>query len=422
MNTLYPENRSSRVEKLLRILGPNTLLLSWPLGKKGDRRKWKHLTIEKMSVASYIAQLEVGNIGVAQGEKSGGLCSIDIDIDEEVNLFLEMNQKLANSLRSKGIRGCNIWFRVRGDSPPTKMIKTSDGRPWGELRANGSQTIISGKHPTGCDYRIIFESPPVEITLADIAWPEHVIRPCEKLPSTFFESCNCTEETEGTEETEATDDPEATQEIVKREEGRVVSIDTAIALAMPTSKNTNHERLFTLARAVKTLEMKGGKQFTPDEKRDIFNQWYEMAKPYLRTEQTRGEYLIEFLNCYSTAKCPIGTSAEDAWKKSKQNPLPSEFLPHFDTPEMRFVIGFCVELQRNAGNAPFFLSCRTVQKFLNHTSHTTAANWLRALVADGFMEELEKGNQRTGKASRYRLKKWPREATANHISHSFSEP
>ena len=113
--------------------------------------------------------------------------------------------------------------------------------------------------------------------------------------------------------------------------------------------------------------------------------------------------MIEFLNAYKAARFPIGAADSEAWNNALRNPLPTDFLPHFAQPEIRLVIGFCVELQRNAGDAPFFLSCRTLQKFLNHETHTTAAHWLRALVADEFLDEIEKGNATTGRASRYKL-------------------
>ena len=70
------------------------LLLPWPLGKKGTKRKWKHLTLEAMSDPAYLAKLAKGNIGVAQGSKSNGLCSIDIDHDDEIDGFCGLIPRL----------------------------------------------------------------------------------------------------------------------------------------------------------------------------------------------------------------------------------------------------------------------------------------------------------------------------------------
>jgi hypothetical protein len=77
-----------------------------------------------------------------------------------------------------------VWFRVTGESHRTQKIKKSDGVLWGEFRANGSQTIIYGKHPSGCDYRFLVEAPSVEISVSEIVWPQHVIDPFSKQKTT----------------------------------------------------------------------------------------------------------------------------------------------------------------------------------------------------------------------------------------------
>ena len=406
MNGRHKPDRAATPEviaKLQCLLGNDVLYLPWPLGKKGAKRKWKDFTSARMNDPKYLKLFAKNvNIGIAQGDVSNGLCSIDIDDDDEVEGFIALNRKLANSLRSKGNRGCNIWFRVLRDPPATRTITTIGGEKWGELRANGAQTIIHGKHPSGSNYRLIVEAPPVEIAINDIRWPDHVLNPFSINGSNTLIDLSCTEETDGTEVTKGTQDTEASQEIVDGV-GYFAGIEDAVNFAMPSEKHSNHDHLFLLGRAVKTLEKQQGHPFSPEGKREIFDLWHEKAKPYLREYQPKANYLIEFLNAYKAAKFPIGAADSEAWCKALRNPLPKDFVPHFDQPEIRLVIGFCVELQRNAGDAPFFLSCRMVQKFLSHKTHTTAALWLRALVVDEFLEEVEKGNATTGKASRYRL-------------------
>src|SRR5438067_18020 len=91
------------IAKLQGLLGNDVLFLRWPLGKKGTRRRWKRLGSERMSDPKYLKLFTKNiNIGIAQGTISNGVCSIDIDDDDEVEGFIALNPKLANSLRSKG--------------------------------------------------------------------------------------------------------------------------------------------------------------------------------------------------------------------------------------------------------------------------------------------------------------------------------
>jgi Bifunctional DNA primase/polymerase, N-terminal len=393
------------IAKFQSLLGSDVLYLPWPLGTKGTKRKWKNFTSAKMSDPSYLKRFTTKNIniGVAQGTVSNGLCSIDIDVDDEVEGFVALNPTLATSLRTKAARGCNIWFRVPRDPPDTKKITTNGGRKWGELRGNGSQTIIHGKHPSGCEYRLIIEKPPVGIAVKDIRWPDHVLNPFSKNGSNALIDPSCTEETDGTEVTNDTQVTDVSQEIVDGAACRFTGVEDGVNFALPRQKHSNHDHLFLLARAIKTLEKQQSHPFSSDERREIFGLWYDKSKPHLREHQSKEAYMIEFLNAYKAAKSPIGAADSEAWNNALRNPLPINFLPHFAQSEIRLVIGFCVELQRNAGDAPFFLSCRTLQKFLHHNTHTTSASWLRALVADEVLDEVEKGNAGTGKASRYKL-------------------
>jgi hypothetical protein len=379
-------------------VGHNVLFLPWPSGSKGEKRRWKHRTLEDMSKPAYLAELETGNIGIAQGSRSNGLCSIDIDDDEEVDGFLKLNRALACSLRTKGARGCNCWFVADGEIPPCKFIETKDGRKWGECRGEGAQTIIHGKHPTGCDYQIIESGRPIFLGFRQIVWPSNVINP-------FIADSQCTDGTDEhrgiQKDTEKTDESHACSSVLVC--AKIETIDDVVALALPGTRHTSHLHLLTLARAVKTLESNLGEPFTPDERREVFGRWYDEATPFLRADNPREEYYIEFLNCYRAAKHPIGDSDAVAWDRAVRNPLPADFLPHFQKPETRLLLGFCFELQRLSGDDPFFLSCRTAAKFLGCCTHRTAASWLSAFVVDGVLEEVTKGSEATGKASRYKF-------------------
>lgn len=161
------------MNSLFKILGSKTVLLKIPFGSKAPRTKqWQSTSIDEMTPA-YLEELATGryNIGVLQGKPSSGLCSIDIDHDEDVPAFLELNPALRTSLQTRGARGANIWVRITGKHPKLTRLTNKQGAPWGEFRADGGQTVIWGQHPSGCNYSIVVEQPIVEIAFEDIHWP-----------------------------------------------------------------------------------------------------------------------------------------------------------------------------------------------------------------------------------------------------------
>ena len=154
------------------LLGPSAVLLPIPSGEKGPKFKgWQKLTFQDTQARGFKARLRShGNLGVLLGAASGGLCSIDIDRDEEVEPFLKLNPDLRASLRTKGERGENIWIRIDGGFPKLTKI-TRNGSPWGEWRADGGQTVIAGKHPSGGRYHFVNKAQPLVVRFEDIRWP-----------------------------------------------------------------------------------------------------------------------------------------------------------------------------------------------------------------------------------------------------------
>lgn len=164
---------------LVSLLGDNTVLVGVPWGMKGPRHEgWQGTGIESMRNPAYVRKLDDGrNIAALTGDPSGGLCSIDIDNDEDVEPFLALNPELAVTLRSRGRRGCNLWLRVQGSFPPTTFFEKADGTKWGEWRSTGACTMIHGRHPEGMDYERSPEVHPVTMNFDEIVWPPDLILP-----------------------------------------------------------------------------------------------------------------------------------------------------------------------------------------------------------------------------------------------------
>lgn len=179
----------------------------------------------------------------------------------------------------------------------------------------------------------------------------------------------------------------------------VESVEEAVEIALPSRIHRNNDKLFILARAVKTLELRSGK-FTEQGLRGVFDEWFTRSADFLRPGQTKDEYLIEFLNAYASARTPLGADViSKAWKLAQENPLPPEAVEKFEDEEKRLAVALCRELQILAGEQPFFLSCRTLARLLNHDGHAKAARWLRAFCVLKILKESEKGKR--DRASRY---------------------
>src|SRR5262245_503888 len=383
------------VQEIRDLLGDDVLLLSWPWGFKGTNRRWKHLTIDKMKDPEHLARLRTGNIGVVLGERSGGLCTIDIDVDKEVEPFLALNPVLTTTLQTRASRGCNLWFRANGIIPGTKTL-TRWGEEWGELRGTGSQTIIYGQHRNGQRYRTVKLARPVSISVDEIIWREG-------MPINQIGLNCCTERTELTERTERTDENRCGV-LVGCYSPSILSVtspEQAVEFSLPTGPGQNHRCLFTLARAVKALEKMQGKPFTQLQHRNIFNAWHQKAAKFLKLTQSKDDYRFEYLEGYENAIYPLGEDVlSKAWQEAKSCALPPE-AQDFDSPKVQLLIALCRELQRASGDEPFYLACRTVQRLFGHPSHTTAALWLNGLCRTGLLKIVQKGGPETQRATRF---------------------
>jgi len=180
------DTSTSIVEELRDLLGNDVVLLPIKRGNKGpsgtDMYGWENFTTAKMQEPEYLARLNNGsNIGVKLGDQRA---TIDLDRDGDIELFLNLNPKLRETLRTRRVRGCNVWLRIKGDYPTSCKLKTRSGEDWGEWRADGNQTVIHGEaidrkrgetKPTA--YRIEHRAPPIELAFDEIQWPDDLVLP-----------------------------------------------------------------------------------------------------------------------------------------------------------------------------------------------------------------------------------------------------
>ncbi len=184
-----PAVNDSVVERVRAMLGPDVVLIPLVRGSKVPLVKaWPQFTREKMQDPDHLKLLESGcNVAVLVGAPSGGICSIDIDSDEDAEQFLALNPDLQATLRSRGRRGCNLWVKVEGEYPRWCKLNDENETHWGEWRADGCLTTICGVHGSGCDYEIVTGNQPVSIAFAGIKWPENLVLPWEDDGGDGFE-------------------------------------------------------------------------------------------------------------------------------------------------------------------------------------------------------------------------------------------
>jgi hypothetical protein len=184
---MIPEkNGNAPLDHIRELIGERAVVIPIPLGRKGPTLDgWQATTFEHTQSAEYqrlLAKVQArgGNIGVLLGDCSGDLVAIDIDEDQLVDVFLRLNPSLANSLRTRGQRGCQIWLRMATENYPQRKtdLKFKDGRKFCEWRGGGGcQSVIFGRHPSGNDYQILVDTPAPQISFDEIVWPEGLALP-----------------------------------------------------------------------------------------------------------------------------------------------------------------------------------------------------------------------------------------------------
>ena len=107
------------VSELQRLLG-DAVFLACPTRTKKPKGKWGCQTLADMT-PDYLAKLRNGNIGVALGAVSGGLCAIDLDQDELIEPFLAANPALADTFSTPWCP----WPRVLD---PLPSVSSQNGR------------------------------------------------------------------------------------------------------------------------------------------------------------------------------------------------------------------------------------------------------------------------------------------------------
>ena len=355
-----------RISRILRLVGP-ALLLPWPAGSKGGPNKWKHLQLTDMDRDNHQTKLaKAGNIGVALGEVSNGLVTIDLDDDSYANALLTENPMLGSTLQTRGNRGCNIWVRCNGGYPRSQRLKNSSGEDIGEWRADGAQTIVSGIHPGGMPYQFVVKQPVITLSYDAIIWPQVILAP----RATESSRVRRVRENEVVAKLSVNGDSSSIQSFAS---------DDLIRQVAPIDFHRNNVSLFKLAQLVRDFEATMGRPVTNEELEFVFDRWCFVARRFWR--HTRDEYWAEFLEACHYARFGLNQNPlELALSRARTKPLPE--VTGFSDNRVRLLAAICREMQLLVGDSSFFLPTRKLGQLLK-AHWASVARWLVNLEVSG---------------------------------------
>lgn len=362
-------------------------------------RKFQTKRPTEEQIRNWFGSGEATNIAIVLGDVSGGLVCRDFDQTKSYVAWSQAHPDLAKTLPTVWTpRGRHVYCRapVEQDHGPGKAyLDLGDG----EMRLKGCYCVAPpSKHPAGFLYRWLNPPTPI-LRVVDL----DSVGLCRKwLPEAADEGEQPSPEPPTRRVTEHTEAYGADESKPKQAEA-ISTLATsdqkrAIRDTLPKGPGQRNRCLFDLVRRLKAipeLAEAPGRDLEP-----IVRQWHKLA---LSTIRTRDYYvtLSEFLTAWDSVRFPEGCDAMAIMlAATEQEELPACAVP-FEDPRMRRLIAICRVLQRHAGDGEYYLSCRKAGELLG-ISHKTAAIWLRLLEQLGIIRTERKGDQSTGRASRFR--------------------
>lgn len=347
------------------------------------------------TIRRWFGQNNINGIGGICGPVSGNLVIRDFDDKGSYQRWAEQQPELSRSLPTvQTADGFHVYFA--GDIPAIQARTGNKGYKKcgdGELRFNGVYCLMPHSiHPNGkTTYLWKVQMPPGQLP---------VVNPFDAGLAVM--QVNRTEQTEQTEHTEAIKGL-STDGKNSELDGKIASV---IASTLPKRPGQRNHQIWQLARSLKAIYPTAeAKELKP-----ILKEWHRLALPVITTKPFE-ETWLDFVTAWNNVQYPRGQEPIMQLLEQVEVIDMPEAAQDYEQGEIFGLIAICRELQRLAGDGPFFLGCRTAGRLLG-VGHDTAARWLKLLVLDEILKEDEKGGlkevEKGGKprweykASRYR--------------------
>jgi len=344
-------------------------------------------------------------LAVVLGEVSGGLLCRDFDDMGAYERWATEFPDLAKILPTveTGRPGRHVY--CRGDVAQIReasrsgagIIDLGDG----EMRGAGGYCLLPpSRHPGGHVYR----------------W---LIPLNSAVPFLDLRACGFLKDRRATESTERTEDDggqQRTTEAISAEVGGLnkttsmtpgdvdpsandrLAVERAVRESLPARAGRRNRQVFELARALKAIPWLADAD--PRDLEVVVREWHRQALPFIGTKPFE-ETWIDFLRGWPRIKYPKGSEPMAKVFAQALEANPPAVAERYEQPQLKLLVSLCRELQRGAGDGPFYLSVRTAAGLLG-VDISTASRWLFVLSQDRILDIVSRGNQRERKASRYR--------------------
>jgi hypothetical protein len=338
-------------------------------------------------------------LAVVFGMVSGNLGQRDFDTRDAYRAWIGDHADLAATLPMAATsRGRHVYFRY--DAGELADVRRRIGKigngaiklDGGELRADvGCYSVLPPSlHPSGILYRWL--KPPADVVPIV---PLSVFYPAEIAGSIECYTCNEFDEFavsgDVCEEGVSSDG-------VYDDENLDRLVQQAIDATMPSGYGQRNRQVFEFVRWLKAIP-----QLASDDVqllKPLVRRWHAAALPLIRTKAIEVTWL-DFAVAWERVKVPAGRAAIGAiYAQALAGEMP--LIAHqYESPKLRKLVALCRQLQRRAGDRPFFLSCRTAGELLK-VSAMTVSRWLKLLVLDKVLVQVAVGEIGSGKASEFR--------------------
>jgi hypothetical protein len=370
---------------------------------------WKDATTDPKKIETW--KWETANIGIATGRESG-LLVLDIDprnggLDSINELQAELGKLPPGPRVKTGGGGWHVYLR----HPPVPVRKTS-GMPGIDIKGDGGFVVAPpSAHVSGGVYE--WGVTPQKAQLPDL--PESWVKwlrsgECNTEVPVSAESAVASEAPEGSEtpgscrkSQEAPPplprDNEGNEEVARVfPENVVQQVIAAIDKTYARGPGQRHDGIKLFVRHLKAIS--DLVDLPADDLRPFLEEWFKMSLPNTR-DKDFGTTWGDFRYFWEECRFPYGTGVTEAFERAVAADPPPCAVQKYGRHSLKTrLAALCRELQKGAGDAPFYLGGEKAGELLEVNS-VQGWRWLKRLCADGILDPVSKGSRGTG-ASEYR--------------------